>query len=349
MFKKIFIILFFFIFINITCLSKWENINIKTKKIEVDFNKIWNKINSIQTYFCNNWLNQKDLTENLSLVLSPWEEKEICIIQFNLSSWDIYSRWAFPNLITHSWWSFCNDNNSRDNPFSKYIKKFDNDKIKIPAKWYTIRRTTIKFPIWTSWMQYGCFAYGEKKDSEADQMINFIIRKTLRLKFFVSWEWKIKNDISISNISNNFDENKKIYLNFNLNNNWSVDEMIDINLNLSNIFWFKKSYSLNWEIIWTNNSKTISTQDLWENIELPRYKWPFKIKTTVKFKPHFDFDVSNAWIDPKILEWWTTTQTKTMFIFPTIPAIWLLVFILLIYLAFFRKPKVIIQQVPSNK
>ena len=289
-----------------------------------------------------------NLIYDLSIVAKPGEEKEICIIHYNKSSKDIYLWWWFPDNAKEPNWGFnCSSNYLRDNPFSKFIKPFEEKFIKVPANWYVIRKTTIKFPVWVNWIQKWCFAYWEDPwDLKWWQIFLFITRKIHYLNVLVEWDAKIENKIKISKIKTTIDENKKLQIEFNIENNWSTDEIVNIDWEISSMLWYKKTFSIQWKIITTNNNQTINTKDSLTDIEIPRYKWPFTIKLKVNYKPYFDFDVSKYWFDPKKLEWTDAIQTKTIFFFPTIPLIWIIIFIILIYLAFFRKPKVIIQQAP---
>ncbi len=346
-FKFSIIFLFYFLF---SAIALWQS--------EVGFAFLsWDtwyeketSLNSIRTYYCNDWLDESKLTDSLSIIARPWEEKEICIIQFNLGSEDIYSWWAFPENKLFSNWRWCDDQNSRGNAFAKFMKPFPEDKVKIPAKWYVIRKTTIKFPIWVKGMQYWCFAFGEATPPSTDwSMFNILVRRVNYVSVLVAWDWEIKSEILVKNISTRTWEDKKISIGFDIENKWSVEEAIDLDVSFSNMFWYTKNFSVTWLVLWVNTSLKIDTKDFGNLLELPRYKWPFKVNIQAKHKPYFNFDISNAWIDSKILAWWSKNITKSIFIFPTIPFFWLLLFILLIYLAFFKKAKIVVQQAPSQQ
>ncbi len=169
-------------------ISSWNNL----KEIKLDSKAmVWTRwLNSIRTYFCNDWVDESKLTDSLSIIARPWEEKEICIIQFNVGSEDIYSWWAFPENKLFWSWRWCDDQNSRGNAFAKFMKPFPEESVKIPAKWYVIRKTTIKFPIWVKWMQYWCFAFWEaqKEIKLYWWMFNVLVRRVNYITILVDWQ-----------------------------------------------------------------------------------------------------------------------------------------------------------------
>jgi len=310
-----------------------------------------NKINYIDTKFCNDWFEQSKLKTELSLVIKPWEEKEICVIHFNRHrEEDIYLRWAFAgHIIEPNWNMVCGTDHTRDNVFSKFMKPFEENFIKVPAKWSVVRKTTIKFPIWVNWLQKACFArwISPWKLAEWENFL-FVVRKVNEMNILIQWDSKIESKLDIKNISNQIDQNKKLQIQFDIENNWSINEILQLRWTLSNMFGYQQTFQAESIIISTNEKKSFDTKDFGIDIEIPRYKWPFKLDLEITHKPHFDFDISNYWIDSKLLEWWSFNYTKSVFLFPTLPLIWIIVFLALIYMAFFKKPKVIIQQIPVN-
>lgn len=353
--KLIMIFLFFSIFLRENTFSinilSWEVILSWSKQLEIAIPK-WlqwegNKLNYIDVRFCNNWIDKEKLVQNLSMVTRPWEEKEFCIIIFNRDSenhdiWYWFPKWVWEGENTN-----CDIDYWRTNPFGKFVKPFDTETITIPANWYIIKKTTMKFPAYVNWMQKWCFAFGISWGTRMAWWwwisLAFVNRRVNFLNVLIEWEGKIENKITIKNITSKKDENQKLLIQTDIENKWSIDQIVNITWELSSIFWYRELFSMSW-IISMNNHKTLNTKDFWKNFEIPRYKWPLKIKMIIQYKPYFDFDISNSWLDPKLLEEKTITQTKNIFIFPMVPAIGLVIFILLIYLAFFRKPKIVIQQ-----
>ena len=99
-----------------------------------------------------------------------------------------YSALNPENQLYSNWNNDCSTNNTRDNPFSKFIKPFDEEFIKIPAKWYTIVKTTIKFPIWINWLQKGCYAYSANQwNREEWNMLSIVTRKVRYIEVLVQW------------------------------------------------------------------------------------------------------------------------------------------------------------------
>ncbi|MFZ2151057.1 MAG: hypothetical protein WAZ12_02070 [Candidatus Absconditicoccaceae bacterium] len=308
-----------------------------------------NKLNYIDTRFCNDGLEEDKLTDNLSIVTKPGEEKEICVIHLNRNSEDIYLWGGFPdNAIEPNGNINCSSNYERNNPFSKFIEPFKENFITVPAKGYVIRKTTIKFPVGINGIQKGCFAYGldSGKLKEGENFL-FVIRRIAYINVLVQGDGSINSQIKINKITSEIQENKTLGIEFDIENKGSIDETVSIDGEISNIFGYKETFSTTGVIISVNNKKTLNIKDFGVNIELPRYKGPFNLKLNINHKPYFGFDVSNSGIDPKILEGGNFNQNKSIFIFPTIAAILLLVFIVLVYFAFFKKPRVIIQQVQA--
>ncbi len=356
--KKI-MILFSMVFINMVfSFTNWETGNSlqqtwkETKVVEVALmgQASANDINGILIRFCNAW--EDNLSNELTLPIKQWEKQEIClfITNNNVREENVLVTFA-PWVPIDIWWWSCGDRYTKDNWFYDYLTPTREWGIKVPAYWKVIKKVYAQFPIWINWLKRWCVAYAiapteneiedQQKAVVAAQgggVITLNIRKISLLNFFVSDLTDIKWDIT-TNISTSFDDNKNLILSLWIKNSFPIDETITISWVVSNIFWYRQEFTIdkstisaNWEINPTSNIGQIA-----------RYKWLFSVKININYKPYFNFDTSSSWIDPKLLEEETTTITKSFFIFPTIPAIWLLIFIVLIYLAFFRKPKAIVK------
>jgi len=212
--KLLFIIIIAFLYTNI---SNWADVDKNQDSWYIQklipfpkLNDETNKINYIYTRFCNNWLENNKLTENLSMIVRPWQEKEICMVYFNRDKEDIYLWWAFPdNAIESNWNRNCSTNYWWDNPFSKFIEPFWEKVIKVPAKSYLIKKTTIKFPIWTTWTQKWCFAYWvDWWIIESWQTFSLVVRRVAYINIYVQWE---KYTI-IEKIRDTIIENKNIII-----------------------------------------------------------------------------------------------------------------------------------------
>jgi len=187
--KKIIYIIIVFSYIS--TFSIWQESFQNTWNIEKIIPiPLWNDISHINTRFCNDWFQESKLTNELSLKIRPWEEKEICVIHFNTHDQDIYLRWAFADYtIEPNWNMVCGTDHTRNNTFSKFMKPFQENFIKVPAKWSVLRKTTIKFPIWINWLQKACFArWISPWELTEWEMILFVIRKINNIQILVEWK-----------------------------------------------------------------------------------------------------------------------------------------------------------------
>ena len=191
--KLLFIITNLFLIINIT---NWDIINNKQNTWYIQktvpfpiLSEELNKVNYIDTKFCNDWLEENKLTMALSMIVRPWEEKEICVIHFNRNKEDIYIWWWFPdNRIESNWNTNCSADYEWNNPFSKFIIPFEKNFIKVPWKWYIIRKTTIKFPVWTTWIQKWCFAFWANPwELNKWEMFLLVVRKINYINISIEW------------------------------------------------------------------------------------------------------------------------------------------------------------------
>jgi hypothetical protein len=202
-------IILWFIFIFNWCTFwqlTWNEWNITASWLNIWLDAWWvpnepalqaSKINYIDTKFCNDGLEESKLKENLSIVIRPWEEKEICIIHFNRDKKDIYLWGWFPdNAIEPNWNTNCSSNYERDNPFSKFMKPFEDKLVTVPANWYIIRKTTIKFPVWINWTQKWCYAYWvDPWELKKWETLLFLIRKINYIDISVKWKPYTKIEI----------------------------------------------------------------------------------------------------------------------------------------------------------
>ncbi|MCF7834763.1 hypothetical protein K9M48_01770 [Candidatus Gracilibacteria bacterium] len=351
--KKIFFIFILFLFIHSSYIFGQINENTGEQLIttELNLNNIIEEnnkpLNSLaKVLFCGN---KGGITETIKI----GEEKEICLEFINDSDQEISFTTEFVGgQTTNDQFKSksCKLNDDLNDDFPRLIKNIDRENpVILKPNSKTIKKSSIKFPITKQGVQNGCFAYSiDGTESKASDLITLRFRNAYFMDFLVVGGGDIKSLININKIENELNGNK-INIMASLKNNGVFDETVNINGKISNSFGFSKNFSQPDLKISLNDTLNFNTKDLGETFELPRYKGPFKVEIEINHKPYFDFDISNSGIDPKILEGGTITETKSIFIFPTLPLIGLLVFILLIYLAFFKKAKVIIVQQGPNQ
>lgn len=351
--RSIYFVLLIWVIFSFFSLSKaqqetWGAINTeqqlsgaKTIEIPIPEDVIAWDLNAVATRFCNSW---EELT--LRTTTKQWEKNWICIKFYNASNSNI------PVLLKF-WDAYYNSEaerrylwENRSEEKEKSIINIDEKSIVVPAKSFIIKKFSITFPIGIQWSQKIFLSYQEDASKNVGKdnwwQFSIVIRKPAFMEFFVTSAWEMKSEVNIKNITT-FEKENMLNVKIKIENDWVFSENLEAILNVKNQFWLENTFYFSWLKIWAWN-----TIELTGNIlQLPRYKGPFNLEIKLNHKPYFDFDVSNSWIDPKIIEWWSLSESKKVFIFPKLPAIWLLVFLLLLYFAFFRKPKVIIQQVPT--
>ena len=241
--------------------------------------------------------------------------------------------------------------NAADRPkehFGNFM--IDYDKL-VTISWNsTIQKTyNIKLPIWYKWLSHGCVAYNQiQVDKNRNKsMLNIVVRKVKFIDIFV-WETQIKSQIKIWLIKTIKSWNT---INFEiwLTNIWNTSQYTNISWTISNVFWFKRDLKFNQDAIKIEPNQEIFIQTNNENLTLPVYKWFFKIDFDIDNKPVFNFNIKdNDKIPQDVILWWNFNISKIIFISNPY-FIWILViFLVLIYLAFFKKRKKQIQNKPSR-
>lgn len=306
--------------------------------------QLWN----INLNFCNSW----EATNELDLTTKAWEEVPICI---NLTNTD-------PEDITLNI-DFLDAGITQDNNKSRYCNAADRPKLyfgnfmldyekTLTVKWNSSLQKTYKIrpPAWYKWISHGCIAYNQintQKNNETS-ILNVVVRKPKFIDIFV-WDTPIKSQIEIWSIKRN--QSWKI-TNFQiwLKNIWNTEQNASISWTISNIFWFKETLILNQNNInITPNGETI-IQTNNENLTLPTYKWFFTVNFEISNKPIFNFNISPENNIPKeVILGWHFKISKTFFIANRYFVWILIIFLILIYIAFFkkRKPQIIIN--PEDK
>ncbi len=295
------------------------------------------QLQSVDLNFCNNWINSSEL----DLTAKAWDIVPICIKITNTSKTKIILNIDFlDSIITQD-----NDKlracNGWDRP-KQYFGNFmlDYDKT-ISISWNSSFQKTynIQLPIWFKWLSHGCVAYNQMEESKKwGSMVNIVVRKVNFVDIFV-WDTQIKSQIqiwSIKTIKNWKITNFQIWL----KNIWNVNQKASFSGIISSIFWFKKklTFSQNTVKIEQNKQTTIETDNT--DLVLPPYGWPFRVSFDITNKPNFDFNIKeNDTVPASVILWWNFKISKIIFIVNPY-FIWILViFLILIYLAFFKKRK----------
>ncbi len=345
--KKQVALLLVFIFINWLCLWNIETIADKetTQEIEVsaDISNGIEKLrnNNVWVSFCNP-IDNSISSKTLSLWIQQWETKDVCLLLSNgtnnIVAIDLAIVWAKEH--TKKPWSYSCNLKTENNEITKFFNEKFEDTIYIPANSEIKKETKVTFPFWKEGVNVGCIEYLIKKDQQEGWMLNFKFRKVLQMKFMVLGKdlWENWNNISATNIETFKSPEGKLHTKGNIENNWVLNEAIDIHWTISNIFWFHKEFEIKDIKVTVWQSEEFNTENIEINSFLPTYGWLFNIKLDIKYKPYFDFDVSNLDIDEEIKKWWTISINKTFFQAPRLALWWLILIIFLLILAF-RKPK----------
>lgn len=272
-----------------------------------------NLISFVDVSFCNDkWDTEKDL--NIKLI--PGVEKKICVqiknnsnipIKLNLDivEWSITND-AYKNKACKvEWWDFV-----------KYISiPWWDDVINLEANTTIKKDVKIKFPYWIKWVQHWCLTYSIASawNTNKNEMFDIVIRKANFMDIFIDNKVDIKNileleDIQSKSLSKNkkirtfFDQKNNLILEFNILNNSIIDESIIVTWNISDYFGYSKDFEIKAKTIYSNTEEPFQI-NLWK---LPVYKWLFKTKFNLSYKPIFTFDTNN--ITEDILKWWVIAQ-----------------------------------------
>lgn len=292
--------------------------------------------------FCNDGKIQKNLMSNIK----PGESKEFCLYFKNESSQNVYYDVEFIWWYTDKDWSrFCYLADEPGN-FPEFVEKTRKDKVYVKKRSNVIKKFSVKFPIGIKWwMHQWCVWYSiEWTDYQASSMINLRFRKVNYMDFLVGWESVIESIVALEWLNVSFDENtNKLIVAGWIKNSWSLDQIVDITWVIYNMFWYRKEFSFSWIKLPISTLKEFNTKDIESILDttIPFYKWLFNVELTVNHKPYFSFDVTNAWIDQKILEWESFVEKTAIFLFPWTIIGMFIIFLFLLRLAFFKKPRVI--------
>ena len=299
--------------------------------------QLWN----IDLTFCNSWI----ITNELDLITKAWEEVSICINITNTSQEDMSVNIDFLDAtITQDAFSnrACNAADRPKTYFGNFMLDYDKT---VNIKWNsTIKKTyKIQLPVWYKWLSHGCVAYNVIQPSwqENQSMLNIIVRKIKFIDIFV-WATPIKSQIKIWSIKTTKDwkiTNFQIWF----KNIWNTTQNATISWTITNILGFKKQLKLDQNTVSIEPNKEIQIKTNNKDLILPTYKWLFTVNFEITNKPVFNFNIS-SWnnILKEVVLGGNFKASKIIFIANPYFYWILVIFLVLIYLAFFRKRKTII-------
>lgn len=299
---------------------------------EVDMDNVWFR-------FCNEGTGTDQLKTDISLATEPGQSKSLCLYFFN--AWDKavdFVYWFSVGVVGKQGEKMCEADMATGNNFSKLIPFTIERKVTVQGKSYQTKQEEIKIPLGMSGAVYGCIAYKLEvpEYKGVGGMFDLVVRRTAHIDMFVWWEGMIKNAIKVYPLSGGvFTTNKKIKaevdaqnrlkLSFLVGNQWNITQDLTITGEIHNILWFSKAFTVDPKKLIPGETHAFTT----DIGILPIYKWFFTVDFTINNVPVFDFDASG--LSEKIKQWWTVTESASVFIFTRIAVIILIVLVFVIY------------------
>lgn len=176
------------------------------------WNTISNKINNVSFYFCNSWLEYKNLTTFLEMSIRPWESKNICMIFANKSDekFEIiagFTKWNISNPSDRVFDIICETDITWKNTFSSLIQNSYENEFFLSGKQIKIENFSIKIPPTMSWTIYSCWMFKIKWNLQTgawSSMFNIETVKKMPIQINITWDiykyWSI--EIITNNIQN---------------------------------------------------------------------------------------------------------------------------------------------------
>ena len=298
----------------------------------------WSNVSEIWFSFCD------ETQKNKVINIQAWWTYDLCLNFFSRSSDKIqikywFSKWFVKNS---NWLQLCDQDMWPNNDFSKLFSSdsWNSRTLIVPPQWFAKIHETIKAPIWSNWMVYGCLVFKSSKidNSKAWWMFNIIERKSSHLNLIIWNASDIKSSIQLlPNKSDIYSSNKNIKvqlinnkssISFLLKNDWNISQQAKVQWRIYNILWFEKTFQTENYIIAPSTTTEIK-QEIWL---IPAYKWPFKVSFEINYSPYIDFQWDN--IDPSLKKSITITETSTIFIFSWIWVILTIIILSIITITF---------------
>lgn len=285
---------------------------------------------SVYFGFCNNWV--EDTTESLNAAIELWKPFRVCLMLYNTDKEnDAYLDVSFVNWWRNeAWYNVCGLTSMND-----FITSWELWNIVVPADNYLVKEFEVTFPIGYDGEQHTCIGISSVDQNPQEVWwLKILARRAYYASFFVWWWDWLKNLLDIDNIQTKIDENNNLILSFNVTNKWNMENSYEIEWAMKWLFNFQKDFlAVSGRVIpWGSEYVEIPLGSL------PSYGWLFKINFTIKWTPYFAYDISNAKIDPALLEPKTFDFNTNYFKMP-----WLIFGIVLVFLILFilmlRRPK----------
>ena len=321
-------------------ISQQEPVKTETTNTEKSNEVKWQAdLVSVYFGFCNNWVD--DLTESLNAAIELWKPFRVCLMLYNTDKEnDAYLDVNFVNWWKNdAWFNVCWLTSMND-----FITSWELWNITIPANNYLIKEFEVTFPIGYDWEQHTCIGISSiDQNPQEVWWLKILARRAYYASFFVWWWDWLKNLIDIDNVQTKIDENDNLILSFNVNNKWNMENSYEIIWSMKWLFNFQKDFlAVSGRVIpWGSEYVEIPLGSL------PSYGWLFNINFTIKWTPYFAYDISNAKIDPSILETKTFDFDTKYFKMPWLIFGIVVVFLVLVILMLRRpKAKVVYVQQP---
>lgn len=221
--------------------------------------------------------------------------------------------------------------------------------------WQTLQKSiTLNFPVGSVGIKHGCLTYGllnATKDLSKNISVRF--RQEAYIDVVVGGSAQLMSDVhAVAGANDNgvryyFDDKGELVVEFTLQNSGTIDEMIAISGVVYNSFGFTQSFAMTGIRLDAGLTRTISTKEYGISFVLPFYKLWYNVDWTMSHSAYFDFDPEALGVSPSLL---TEKQVRTadhLFSFPWILLAGLVVLLVLIKFAFFRKAKIVYVSVAS--
>lgn len=316
--------------------------NEEIEEIDINWFTDW-WMSMLAYWFCNEWFD--NVTDSLNAAITQQTPFKVCFIWENYADVDLTIEASLVSTTQSDLW---NDVCWLDTGFQSFLTSGELGIITIPADNYVIKEFDITFPLWYEWTQKWCLVYSmyKKNDDEWWVWLKVVMRKWLPMNFFV-WaiDW-IKNELTVTDLTTRFDENKDLILSFYVENTGNMENTFEIQWAVKWLFWYNKKFEIiDWQV--APNGFQYVEVNLWS---LPSYGWKYSIDFTINGTPYFSYDISNANVDPARLEPKSWEFSTSVFKMPWLILAVVVIFILLL-IVLFKKPKqkvVYVQQQPTQ-
>lgn len=164
-----------------------------------------NNINDVSFYFCNSWLEYKNLTTFLELNIRPWKTQEICTVFVNTSDksfWIIawFTTWKISKPSDKVYDILCETNITWKNIFSSLIQSKYENEFTLLGKEIKVKKFSIKIPSNMTWSIYSCEMFkikGNLQKASSWSMFNIEVVKKMPIQINITWStstyWPLEN------------------------------------------------------------------------------------------------------------------------------------------------------------